>query len=547
MQTPEDNTAEQAVAPDVASEAVGDAAPAPVEPEGEAPAQDEEAAEREPFTPDSKQMSFTETRPASKPFPEGKDTPALSEFVAQLRETTKILQQTLEHSSSIIDRQINAEAKLAEALSKKGDAIPDDQGNPHLRILLGAMARMINHDSDRHEDTLFRDGSHWTQTIEHEGKQIGGGIPVQRLARDGKYSREELKAYVTRKAGVGGTADLPLWHSGIWLRFKAPSLVELTAMNQAVANIKVDIGSETRGLAFSNVAHYVKSIVVDFALQHVTNANVAFMSPTDLKELIDTRDIPTVILGIAATLYPAGYPYANPCIADLGTCDHITKELVHVVNFLWVDSSVLTPWQRQHMSFRIDSRAPRTAADIATYKSHHTIGRERLVTIGDMGFLLSCPTVYEHEELGKAWLDGIIEMTQGAFNEPPEGRNRSTFINQLAESTSAREYAHWVKAVVELDHDAPNGYVVLSDEKDFITEILSDVYSADEHIGEFTKQVEKYIDESLISMCAIPSYNCPCCKTPAAEKFKERFDNLIPIDPMVEFFTLASRKLSRIM
>ncbi|MNM09838.1 hypothetical protein D3C81_199550 [compost metagenome] len=400
---------------------------------------------------------------------------------------------------------------------------------------------------DRHTATLHREGSSWGQTVDWEGKQIGGGIPVQRLSADGKYTREELKAYVTRKAGVGGTVDMPLWHSGIWLRFKAPSLVELTAMNQEVAQVKVSVGSETRGLAFSNVAHYIKTIVVDFALQHVSNANVSFATPTDLKPLIDTRDIPAVILGLAATLYPAGYPYATPCIADIGKCNHITKELMQVVNMWWVDINALTPWQKTHMAFRIDARAPRTKEDLDTYKSHHVFGRERLVQIGEMGFLLQCPSVWDHEELGRAWLTGIIEMTQGAFNEPPEGRNRTRFIEQLAESTAAREYTHWIKAIVDMDDTAPDGYRILSEEKDFIAETLSDVYSADEHVKEFNDAVEKYIDDSLIAMTAINSFNCPVCDTPAATKFKQRFENLIAVDPLAEFFMLASRKLSRIM
>jgi hypothetical protein len=510
-------------------------------------APDEELPPLEPFTPDQPGTNHTVTRPVTKPLPDKQPEPSLSDCVAILRETVETVTQVLNHSSAIMERMITSETKLAEAIGRTADFIPDDKGDPHLRLLLGALSRQIVNDPDRHTAALHREGSHWGQTVEHEGKHIGGGIPVQRLAADGKYTREELKSYVTRKAGVGGTVDMPLWHSGIWLRFKAPSLVELTAMNQEVAQVKVSVGSETRGLAFSNVAHYIKTIVVDFALQHVSNANVSFATPTDLKPLIDTRDIPAVILGLAATLYPAGYPYASPCIADIGKCNHITKELMQVVNMWWVDMNGLTPWQKTHMAFRIDARAPRTKEDLATYKSHHVYGRERLVQIGEMGFLLQCPSVWDHEELGRAWLTGIIEMTQGAFNEPPEGRNRTRFIEQLAESTAAREYTHWIKAIVDINPEAPDGYVVLSEEKDFIADILSDVYSADEHIKEFNDAVEKYIDDSLIAMTAINSFNCPVCNTPAATKFKERFENLITVDPLAEFFMLASRKLSRIM
>ena len=496
------------------------------------------------FTPDSKPMSFTQTKPVTKPITGAE--PKLDDCIAVLRETQEVVKQVFEQHAAVLSRMTEREHQLMQELSRTRDSAGDELGNPHLRLLLGALTRQIQDEQDLHDSTLYRDGSHWVQAVEHEGKQLGAGIPVQRLA-DGRYSREELLSYVTRKAGVGAPVDIPLWHSGIWLRFRAPSLVELTSLNQEVANIKVGIGSATRGLAFSNVSHFVKNVVIDFALQHVAQANVSFNTPTDLKPLIDVRDIPALYLGLAATLYPNGYPYAVPCVADPANCNHIVKELIQCTALWWVDTNSLTPWQRQHMATRINERAPKRPEDIATYKSHHQHGGERLVWIDNMGFLLACPNVYDHEKLGHDWLNGIIEMTQGAFNEPPEGQNRGAFIQQLAESTSAREYTHWVKAIVETDDDAPDGYRVLSDEKDFIATVLGSVYSADEHIDVFVRQVEKYIDDSLIAMVAIPTYNCPSCNTPTAEKFKERFDNLVPIDPLTEFFTLGIRKLSRVV
>ena len=559
MQLPEDQGKEEGVAPAAPAEqpseaalgdtnVVGDVAPpvAPADPA--APAEDfyaEPLPEVAPFTPTTPEQQINPNRrPQTKPI-EGEE-PSLSECLAIIRETTGVIKQVLEQNSQVMDRMILSEKQLANTLSRTHDTIPDDQGNPHLRLILGALSRMLD-PADLHLASLHREGAFWSQTVDVDGKQVGGGIPVQRLDPSGKYTMEELKSYVTRKAGVGGTVDIPLWHSGIWLRFKAPSLIALTAMNQDVANVKVNVGSETRGLAFSNVSHFIKTIVVDFALQHVTNANVAFTTPTDLKPMIDTRDIPGIIIGLAATLYPAGYVYANPCVADLGKCDHITKELFQVVNFWWVDTNALTPWQKRHMSHRIDSRAPRTKDDIDTYKGHHVLGREKLIQVGQMGFLLGCPDVYEHEDLGRTWLNGIIEMSQGAFNEPPEGRNRAAFIEQLAESTAAREYAHWVTAIVDIDESTPEGYVILSKEKEFIADMLSDVYSSDELITEFNEKVEAYIDENLVAMTGITSYNCPVCNSPAATEFKKRFENIVPVDPLAEFFMLASRKLNRIL
>lgn len=513
----------------------------------EVPDTSEEELPDTPLTPKSTKQSFTQSKPVTKPI-KG-DEPKLDDCIALIRETHDIIRQVFDHNAAVLSRMIERENTLMEEMSRTRDVVEDTVGNPHLRLLMGAIARQVQEESDLHTNTLNREGSHWAQSIEHEGKTLGAGIPVQRLA-NGKYNKEELLSYVTRKAGVGAPVDIPLWHSGIWLRFRASSLIALTSLNQEVANIKVSVGSATRGLAFSNVSHFVKSVVIDFALQHITQASVSFNSPSDLKDLIDTRDIPALYLGLAATLYPNGYPYATPCIADVSKCNHIVKELIQCTALWWVDTSSLTQWQRQHMASRINERAPKTPADIATYKSHHIRGGERLVWMDDMegmGFLLTCPSIYDHEDLGRSWLNGIIEMTQGAFNEPPEGRNRSAFIKQLAESTSAREYTHWVKAVVEADDDAPEGYRVLSDEKDFIADVLGTVFSADEHIDKFVTHVERYIDDSLIALTAIPTYNCPKCDTPAATQFKERFENLVPIDPLTEFFTLGIRKLSRVV
>lgn len=499
----------------------------------------------EPFTPTSKKANFTQTKPVGKPTEPGKE-PKLEDCIALFRETTDVIRQVLEQNSAVLDRLLQKEEAIIKEHSRTKDVLDESIGNPNLRFLLGALARQIQFPEDLHEDAIYRDDAHWVQTIEHEGKVLGPGIPVQRLA-DGKYSREELLSYVTRKTGTGATVDFPLWHSGLWLRFKAPSMMELTALNQEIANIKVTIGSASRGLAFSNIAHFVKTLVADFALQHVIQANVNFSTPTDLKGLIDTRDFPALVLGLASTLYPNGYPYGFPCVADPAKCDHITKELVNVKEFLWVDQTSLTKWQRQHMSMRINERSPKTLEDLQTYKAQHIRGGERLLTIGDFGFILKCPDLYEHEEMGASWLNGIIEMSQGAFNEPPEGRNRSVFIQQLATSTSAREYAHWVKAMVEIDPDAPDGYRVLSDDKEFIAETLASVYSGDELIDQFVDGVEKYINDSLITLTAIPTFNCPSCDTPAAKEFKERFENLVPVDPLNEFFTLGIRKLNRVM
>jgi hypothetical protein len=109
-------------------------------------------------------------------------------------------------------------------------------------------------------------------------------------------------------------------------------------------------------------------------------------------------------------------------------------------------------------------------------------------------------------------------------------------------ATTARQYSHWITSVHEKDDEGNEEMV--SDDSDVINETLNHIFSTDEFVDTFFGEVTRFMDDSLISMIAIPSFNCPKCNTPAAESFKERFEHLVPIDVLTTFFTLVSLKHS---
>ena len=525
--------------------------PVTAEPQPLAEAEDVKAAKEEPADDVvEEEVAFTPSNPASnftpnpdRPQTEALDDPKkfLSDAIVMFREAIVNVGEALNQHATTISRLTENERQLAKSYEARGEAMPEGAGNPWVQVLAGALQSTVV--TDDMQKALFREGANWGPFVEYEGKILNIGQPKQRLGA-GNYSNEELLAYVTKKAGTGTTFDVPMWHSGIWLRLKTPTLQDITAFTRELSEIKIDVGSQSRGLAFSNINHLLQSAAVNFALTFVTDASIPYRTPSDIKAKLDDRDSGLLLLGLACNMYPNGYHYAAPCVADPKECQHVVHENLHLRELAVVDRNALTRWQVSLMNRRMSKS---TEEDLKRYRDEHSLGRDRLVWFNEIGLMLSAPTAEQQERAGRAWIDGLIEMSHGAFNEPPHGANRNRFINELANSSSARQYAHWVKAVYEKDTEAPDGVRMLSDDEEFISQVLTSVFTEDAYMEQFKEKVTEFIQDSLVAMPAIHSYDCPACKSPAAEKFHQRFPHLIPVDPLSLFFILANRRLNQIL
>lgn len=496
---------------------------------GEEP--DDEAVDA--FVPDQPRHQFEEKL---KTTGELNTDPALTDILTVFREAYSTVSQVLDRSTTLLETINAREEELERKAIKQGREVADDEGNAWFRTAMNALTyAQLNGFG---ENSLAREGSDWQQILDYEGQGLRPGQPKQKLG-GAHHSREETMTYLARRAGVGTVFDVPLYHSGVWLRMKTPPLSAITGLQYELQQIKVTLGADSKGMAFSNTAQVLMSAALDFALQYVIDSNVHYTTPSDLKEKILLPDAPMVLWGLAVTLYPKGFPYAHPCVADVEKCQHITKETLNLNRLYWTDSTSLTQGQKKLMARKFTKM---TDDEQRLYLTEHTRGGQRLVWFDELGLTLKVPTLQEYEDAGQAWINGIIEMTQGAFNEPPHGSNRDQYITRLGMATTARQYSHWVTSIHEKDEDGNEELV--SEDTDVINETLNHIFSTDEFVDTFFGEVNRYMDDSLISMIAIPSFNCPKCQTPVAEKFKERFEHLVPLDVLTTFFTLVSLKHS---
>ena len=378
----------------------------------------------------------------------------------------------------------------------------------------------------------------WQQFVGNNGDRLRAGRPSLGMGGETRLTGEAAIIKATAVLGLGAIIQIPLWHTGIWVSFKVPQNSALLELDRRIANEKIVLGRVTNGMVFSNTSIYLQSYLVNFALAHIYDCSLKDINPDRLKRIILSTDIPTLIMGLACTIWPAGYPLVQPCIDNPDKCQHVTREKLNLTKLFWTDNMRLTSWQRTHMAGR---NRTYTVDDVKRYQSEHSYNtRVTCKPSDDVTLRLKVPTVGEYEDAGFAWVDGIVRMVDDAFGVTLRGDERNDYINQQAKATSLRQFSHWVGEI-----NVGDGQVVV-DDNDTINGLLSTFSNRDSLVTSIFDAIGKFIDDTTISLIAVPKYNCPVCGKPQTE-LETKHPHLIPQDAMSIFFTLHDQRTSEIL
>lgn len=391
-----------------------------------------------------------------------------------------------------------------------------------------------------------REESIWLQGVKKvdDDSLIRAGRPAQKIDRTKRQSKEELLAYLTKKSGNGSVYETFLPHSGVWLRLRSPSLAELLAVQSEMQQIKLQIGSQSKGMSYSNSGALLFDAITTLALNCVIASNKKYMTPTDIEFELSIFDEVILHHALASTMYPDGFNYNVPCVMNPKECSHVIKERINMSSIIWMDNTQFNDTQRKFIAKRFTQA---TDEEFKTYREGFNTNGKRVFWFGDIGLRLAIPTIAQRRESARQWIDMVIQMSQGAFNEPPHGSNRSKYIDKLSHATTAMQYAHWIDAIYERDEEVSNEEdQLLTDDSEVITEYLTSTLSTPEYADKFFDTVHKYTNDSVIAIVALPSHNCPECKKKQGESNNERFPHLVPLDMVSTFFTLAGRKVAHL-
>lgn len=398
-------------------------------------------------------------------------------------------------------------------------------------------------EGDALTSALSRDESEWNQVIEVGGKRLSPGRPgaVGSNGKGEKVTGDRALYRVYNAIGMGTLFQFPLWHAGIWVTIKAPTDAELLTLDEQLANEKITLGMETSGLIYSNTSVALMSRIVDFALDHVYETTLRDSSKENLRKMIPATDIQTLIWGLSCAIYPGGYPYRRPCIADPEKCQHVQEALLHLPRLAWTDKKSLSNGQKKHMVNR--NAKHENAHVISAYQDAHVRGVGQRINIAPgLDALLKVPSIEEYVESGYSWIQSIVDSVEENFGSTLKGAAREKHIERQAFITTMRQYSHWVEALylTTEDSDEEDDYI---DEQEDVEKSLADISGGEEVRTNFFNGIEKFIDDSTISLIGIPRYNCPNCRRPQGEEGSGH-DFVIPLDTFQTFFTLRHRRVA---
>ena len=382
------------------------------------------------------------------------------------------------------------------------------------------------------EKALGRDTGLWRQGVKHGTDDLKAGRPRFGENPDpaNLLTGERAVLKLSSVMGLGAIVQIPLWHTGIWISLKAPSEAELLELDRRIALEKIALGRLTSGLVFSNSSVYTNSYVINLALSRVYDATIKDISLQSLKDTIKLTDLPTLIWGLACTIWPNGYPYEQACVANPANCQYVMSELLNLTKLSWTDNRALTEYQQNHMTNRNSKITPE---QLKRYQEEHDFNKKRVFTLHDdaVSVELKVPTLSEYELSGFSWVEGIVNRTDEAFSTPMSDTERNEYIVNQGKATAMRQYGHWIDRLVL----ANDGGIIA--DRSTIEQVIN-ALSADGQVQtEFFDNVGKFIDNTTISMIAVPRYECPKCHKDTRPD-SQAHPHLVPLDVGSLFFTL---------
>ena len=455
--------------------------------------------------------------------------------------------------------EVNNKVYLEKFKEDSYRELSDDQIRHVVSFASGSQTGFFNGVLD---GTAKRPEAIWKQVIRSGiNTSLRPHTPNFKPRADIEYTGKLLNVLVRRNAKLGTTFRVPLWHSGFWMLLRSASDIELIDLQTRISNEKINLGRRTFGMLFSNMSVVINSIMMDFILDHLEDSSLDLdiNDKEAFKKLILLPDLTILIWGMACATWPNGFAYERACITDIKTCNYILKEKLNPSKVQFTDETALTPLQIQHMSKRESKSVKLTDLDI--YRSSFIRGGEQVVKLDEnISIVFSQTNVNKHVELGYDWVDGIYNMYTKAMTVDENQRN--TFMEKQAQASTMCQYLHFVKSVIlhQTFHDATGEEYVKDIEitnKDELKETLITLSARDDYVNVFYDKMIDFIDNSIVSFIAIPTFSCPKCgkdqrlnkdeqDAVASGNLKIKFPELIPIDPFQTFFQLMDQKVARI-
>ena len=414
--------------------------------------------------------------------------------------------------------------------------------------LSAAQGTYMLHD-DQYFDITTRGGAKWRNMLNHgtEESPLYKGLINERGL--GKSTTNDNSASFNLLSGLlklGMSAYTPLYHTGIWVKLRAPTAASFIRLDETIASDKVDYGMRTRGDIFSNDAAIVRKHIADFVLDHIESTTAPKDDPDYLKTIIKVEDLNTLMLAMMKARYPDGYPLVQVCSVDPNECSHTTEGVVDLRSLLWVDTTALST--RQYAIIN-NVRKRITEEQLQEYQDEFRSGGKGVIhlsteevvddnIVNGVTINIEMPTLAKEEDYAVNWIRNTEHEIEELFREKNNPEDRRRKWQDIINTNYFKTYGQYIRSIAIIEagrkvkeFDAERD----PDEIDRFFEIVSGEYV---YTQQFFKALKKYMAENVVSVVGILNYECPNCgKKHDTRPGKHHI--VLPIDMVSTFFTLV--------
>lgn len=418
-----------------------------------------------------------------------------------------------------------------------------EQGNSNWVYAFIKAFESTTSDSDTMESIVTKPGTNWTTRPEHDGVPIGPSRTRTAFSKQNVSTvsgTDAIRLYDSFTSS-GRTFEIPLWHSGIWLYIKRPTLAESMTLDSKITLDKINMGRNTRGASFSNDEFFIAKNVLDFAMDHCFDHSVKNATVDQVREMIDYRDIQSIAWGLALTEYPSGFPFEQVCTRDINKCSHTTSEIVNLAMVHRVNSNAFTAEQHAFMG---GVGKKRTIEEVLKYRESTMADNRTFKVNENVSIVVTCPTAEESIASGYQWANEIRTATSKAFSTSIDDGNRKVFESNQALATRLRNYSHWISKIVMTNADDEATATV--EDRESIHILLNKMSSDRKERIAIQTAVEEYIVRAVNVVIGTPNYKCPSCGSFMMDRSGPE-TVIIPWDALGVFFNLQQFKITRNM
>lgn len=369
----------------------------------------------------------------------------------------------------------------------------------------------------------------------------------------GKLTGLQARVAIKSRSGVASYRTVYLPHSGIVAIVAAPVVHELVDLQAVLDNAKINVGRSYGGSNYGSATWFINHEIFKLFVKKIDYINIANYTPELLEELIDPMDFPTIAWQLAAAKYPEGYRYNRTVLNTDGTSDLVLGTL-RLDDCQFYLNSRLSTRQKQHLEKAVRVRSSRE--EILSYqrdwKNEDEIKPVRVLLTEQeavfngekvkqqMFVSLGKSTVADYVRHGSDWDVYLRESINEVLTLSADEKTRSDYLGRKIMATALREYSHLIKDIVTTT-TYENGETIESviEGDEFIIDLLDDIVDNPVASDKLREGILEFVNSQVKVVYGVPIAN-------ELDETSEHSNAIVPLNPIVLFFTLTGRTYQRL-